>query len=823
MSNSAPAELSCPPCRFGSFELRPTDRRLLADGKPVTIGARAFDLLVALVARAGQLVSKNELLTLVWPGLVVEENNLQVQVSTLRKLLGPSALATIPGRGYRFVLPVERADGGSGTDGARSPAKPLGGRPGDAAPTGATGDPPAASAAAAATTTTTPDTSRARTNLPSRLPSLYGRAQDVAAVKTLLAEHAVVTVAGAGGIGKTRLAQTVAAELAIERAADFPDGVWWVELAPLSDPALVPSAVARVLDTQLPVGHPPVASLAGILAPQRALLVLDNCEHLSDTVAALVDAMRETAAGVRVLVTSQETLKTTDEQVYRIGALGVPAEEAEADALQSGAVELFVARAQAADPRFELGQENVAAVTEICRRLDGIPLAIELAAARLPLLGIEGLRARLGERFNLLTAGTRMVLRRHQTLRATLEWSHALLTPDEQTGFRRLGVFSGSFALETAQHVVSDDRIDAWAALDLLGALVDKSLVLAEGDPVPRYRLLETTRAYALERLAEADETRTLLRRHAEAISGRMHFSFADEERLWKANPADWATAAAELDNLRAALAWAGAAEDGEDLAIALARASYLVWMASAQTAEGMHRCLSVQHRIRPTLPKAEQAHFWLTIARLGLYTTPRESFDAAVRPAISFARWAMMETLRRAGLLRGPGVRFATEAQMEAAIAEAAALEQADWPGRQRLQFARFRWFQRLGNYEEALACAQRQVELSREMGNMIGAYFGMSNVTGSELDLGRTELALEHALAAITELDRLGAGAGAGHLYNVVQIALVRLDRVDEALVAGRTAHALLLREGDEIRVMLPLALCAVRQDRLADAARV
>jgi hypothetical protein len=465
----------------------------------------------------------------------------------------------------------------------------------------------------------------------------------------------------------------------------------------------------------------------------------------------------------------------------------------------------------------------MAAVAEICRRLDGIPLAIELAAARLPLLGVEGLRARLDERFNLLTAGTRMVLRRHQTLRATLEWSHGLLTPEEQTVFRRLGIFAGSFTLEAAQHVAHDNRIDAWSALDHLGALVDKSLVLAEGDPVPRYRLLETTRAYALERLAEAGETQVLLRRHAEAILA-VCIAFGDDDQLWKVSVGEWLAAAAELDNLRAALAWAGAADDGEDLAIALARASYRVWMASAQTAEGMQRCLSVQHRIREGLPKADQARYWLTIARLGLYTTRRESFDAAVRAADLYRQsgdlWKLYDALVCSAV---QGYRFASEAQMEAAIAEATSLEKPDWPGRARLQFARFRWFHRLRQYDKALACAQKQVALAREAGNMIGAHLGMSNVTASELELGRTELALEHALASIAELDRLGAGAGAGHLYTSVLVALTELDRIDEALAAGRTAHALLLREGDEIRVMLPLALCAALQGRLADAARV
>ena len=219
-----------------------------------------------------------------------------------------------------------------------------------------------------------------------------------------------------------------------------------------------------------------------------------------------------------------------------IAWVGLPIPDA-ADAQtasQSGAVELFAARAQAVEPHFRLTATNLPAVIEICRRLDGIPLAIELAAARLPLLGVEGLRARLHERFNLLTGGARVVLRRHQTLRATLEWSHALLTADEQTVFRRLGVFAGGFTLEAAQHVASDERIDPWTTLDHLGALVDKSLVLAEGDPIPRYRMLETTRAYALERLVEAGEMQATLRRHAHAMLALLE-PFEQYEWRWRA------------------------------------------------------------------------------------------------------------------------------------------------------------------------------------------------------------------------------------------------------------------------------------------------
>ncbi len=526
MDHAGPAPTAAAPplaaCRFGRFALDPAQRRLLADGQPVALGARAFDLLVALVARAGQLVSKHELLEVVWPGLVVEENNLQVQVSSLRKLLGSSALATIPGRGYRFELPVE-VEAAAARDAKGAPPEPV-----STADSAAAASP---SSAATGTATIATPMQRARTNVPSRLPMLYGRAPDLEAITALIGRQSVVTIAGAGGIGKTRMAQAVAARMASEGAASYPDGVWWVDLAPLSEGALVAGAVARVLETVVTSERPHLETLAAVLAPLRLLLVLDNCEHLTDAVAEMIEQACASAPGVRVLVTSQETLKVTGEHVYRLGALPLPAAAARADDLHTGAVELFAARAQAVDPRFVLGAANVAAVAEICRRLDGIPLAIELAAARVPLLGIEGLRARLDERFSVLTAGARVVLRRHQTLRATLEWSHSLLTSDEQRVFRRLGVFAGSFTLEAAQYVVQDGQIDGWAALDHLGALVDKSLVLAEGDPVPRYRLLETTRAYALERLGEADETAAMLRRHAEALLERLVAITADVAR----------------------------------------------------------------------------------------------------------------------------------------------------------------------------------------------------------------------------------------------------------------------------------------------------
>ena len=362
-------------------------------GVPVKPSARAFDILMALVERRDRVVSKSELLQIVWPNLVVEENNLQVHVLALRKLLGHGAIATVPGRGYRFTLPVQ-APGGTPSGAASAPvAEPIAVNAG---------------------------------NLHGQPPELFGRDDELQELQGLIDSHAVVTVTGAGDIGKTRLAQGAAARRAQQQA------VWWVELAPLADAAQVPRAVARALALPLAPQDDVTQAVVQALRGKSALLVLDNAEHLLDGVAALIGALREQAGGVKLLVTSQEVMHGFEEQVFRPGPLALPTGDDLLAVRASGAVALFVARARQADPRFQLDDRNRAAVAEICRRLDGIPLAIELAAARVPLLGAEGLRSRLDERFQVLTASSRAVMRRHQTLRAALKWSHALLSGDEQ-------------------------------------------------------------------------------------------------------------------------------------------------------------------------------------------------------------------------------------------------------------------------------------------------------------------------------------------------------------------------------------------------------
>jgi non-specific serine/threonine protein kinase len=363
---------------------------------------------------------------------------------------------------------------------------------------------------------------RTRHNLPLQLTSFIGRERELADVAGLLAARRLVTLTGTGGCGKTRLALQAAAGV-VEAC---PDGAWFVDLAPLTEASLVPAAALAALGTAAPPGQPAVARLVEYLRPRRAFLVLDNCEHLLEAAAGLVDAVLRGCPGVRVLATSRERLGVAGETAWRVPSLGLPPPDAAPDpaALERAeAVRLFVERARAVQPAFTVTAASAPAVAALCRRLDGIPLALELAAARVRVLTPAQLAARLGDRFRLLTGGGRTALPRQQTLRATVDWSHDLLTAPERALFRRLAVFpggaTGGFPLEAAEAVGAGgagDSVEAADVLDLLAGLVDKSLVLAEARGAEaRYRLMETLRQYAEERLEQAGEAAAARDRHA--------------------------------------------------------------------------------------------------------------------------------------------------------------------------------------------------------------------------------------------------------------------------------------------------------------------
>lgn len=775
--------------RFDRFELLPAQRQLLADGGPVKLGSRAFDLLLVLVQCRDRVVLKSELLDLVWPDAAVEEANLAVHVLALRQALGRDAIATVPGRGYRFVRP---AQGPEPEPAQRAPA--LSARP--AVQPGAT-------------------------NLPARSEALFGRDEELAALCRLVEAQPLVTLLGSAGVGKTTLAMAAARTL----RAGFPDGVWWVELAALSEPGRVAEAVAQVLKVTPAAAGDAAQAVADALRHGRALLVLDNAEHVRAGVLALLSALRARAPAAHVLVTSQEALRLADEQRLRLAPLSLPADDSLAAHRRSGATALFEARAQALDPRFAVHEANVAAVADICRRLDGIALAIELAAARLPLLGLEGLRQRLDERFRLLTMGARSALPRHQTLHAALAWSHGLLPAEAQRVFRRLGVFAGGFTLESAQRVAADAQLDAWAVLEQLGTLVDRSLVLADGDALPRYRLLETARLYALERLAEAGELEATRGHHARALDSLLTVAHEDE-RLWRTPPAPPAVLVAELDNVRAALDWAATCPD-DGLALRLAAGASHAFLAAARNAEYLQRVLPLRRRVAAGTPAALAGQLWSRIAFAAGRNAHPAGLDAGPR-AIEVWR-GLGDTGRLYDALTWTiaiGARHGQVQPLLPLIDEGQRIEQPGWPPALRSSFrwARHRWLQMQGRTQEALHCALEQAELLAQDGNWAMHVAWGANVADCETALGRPAEAERHAREALQALDALGIDENiVGHVMDALVVALTLQGRADEAVPVARRARRLLAREGDDLRLLEPLALGATYQGRWAVAAQL
>ncbi len=527
--------------RFGSIDIRPAERRLLVEGKAASLGGRAFDVLIALIERRDRVVTKDELLDLAWPGLVVEENNLQVQVSTLRKILGANAIATVSGKGYRFTLEPDDA--------------------GDA------GDAPAAAPVPAR-----------RQNLPVALNRFIGREREKEELKELLASAPLVTLTGFGGTGKTRLA----IEVATEAIGLFPDGTWLVELAPLGDPQLVPQAVAGVLGVKEGKGLSDKGLLAALVEQtrgRRLLIILDNCEHVRDASARLARVLLESNPNLRLLATSREALHLNAEVVFPLTPLAVSGLQGVSDVeslARNDAVRLFVDRATAAQPAFRLKKENARAVAEICQRLDGIPLALELAAARVRALSIETIASRVGDRLRLLSKGDPTLLPRQQTLRALIEWSHDLLQEDERVLLRRLSVFAGGWSVEAAEAVTSGSGIEESAVLDLLDSLVEKSLVVPEQEG-GRYAMLDTVREYARECLERSGDADTARARHL------AWFLALAEKASTGINGPDQVAWLLRLDldreNLLAANAWCDHAPGGPESGMRMVRALRRYWI----------------------------------------------------------------------------------------------------------------------------------------------------------------------------------------------------------------------------------------------------
>jgi predicted ATPase/DNA-binding winged helix-turn-helix (wHTH) protein len=772
---------------IGPFRLDPDVGVLTRDGKPTALGPRGVAVLKMLVEHATEHVAKARIIDAAWPGLVVEEHNLAVQVNAIRRTLaetpgGEHWIETLPRRGYRFVGPVKEFIQDQRPDGAGAAL---------------------------------------RSNLPAPLTSFVGRERELVEIKRLLASRRLVTIVGGGGIGKTRLALQVAAEL----VDAYGDGVWLAELGAIRDPSLVPTTVAQALGVRESVGIPIPDSLRAYLRPRQVLLVLDNCEHLLTACAKLTDALLQDANHLAFLATGRESLGIAGEQSYLLGPLLLPERGSKLEAVrQSEAVQLFIERVQRQLPDFELTPDRAPVVAELCIHLDGIPLALELAAARARSLSVEQVNARLVDRFRLLTGGSRTALPRQQTLRATLDWSYDLLAEDERVALRRLSIFPSNFNVEAASAVASDATIDEFAVVDLLLQLVARSLVIADVSVVgTRYRLLETTRAYALEKLAEVGETDAIRHRHAGYLRDRFERATADWFRMPDAH---WhATYLPELDNVRVALDWAFGLEGDAAIGIALAGASGPMWLELSLHGEGRQRLESAVARIGLNTPQLDHARLCLWLGVLWSSVAPVQAL-AVFEQAI--------DLYRRSGDALGNGfslVRLGAELAFMGRFDQALpALEKA-FPVLERVGVPKalgeyFRWTGSLkimtGDPTSARTHLERALSLYRGAGAERYALHALGNLADITWALGdldaalagfRETVALQRKLPLTT---RVALGRSLTNLAGV----LTERGELDDALAAAREGLPL-LKDADYAWGALDyLALRAALTGKLASA---
>ena len=745
------------PLRFGPrgrFELRPAEHRLLMDGAPSTLGGRALDLLFALAARPGELHTKGELIERVWPGLVVEEGNLRVQINGLRRLLGEDSIATVPGRGYRFTAALHDA-AAAAPQPVASPAQPL-----------------------------------------------FGRDADLARLRDALAAGAgCVSLVGTAGVGKSSLARVAVAR--------WPGRSAWVDLAALSQDAQVAEAVARALGGQL-AGGDAVAQLLRLL-PEGVdmLLVLDNAEHLS---AACARWATELQGRLRLLVTSQLALGASGERVLRVEPLHV-AEGVDGPDAREGALALLVARITAVDVRFELTPKSLPLLAALCRQLDGLPLALELAAARVPLMGLQAVHDALAERFALLSRGRRDSAARHRNLLEALDWSYGLLDAPEQQLFRVLGVFAGGFTLELAVTLSSDEHVGRWDIVDGLATLVERSLVSVDGADPPRYRLLETLRAHALAKLG-GDEGHSARRRHAAAVLALIATS--DDADLWLA----------DMENVREAFLWARE----HDLATAaqLSARAARVMALTAWRHEVTDWLLSLRPEMDArgdSLPPQVLA-LWCSMLSYLLLVRVDARAVAVARRAV--ALWRPLNNPAELLIAVAHWVRAFTEDEPELEEASALLRELAagDDSAQTRLRVngalavvARIRH-----DTEALLACMEREQLAARELGLHARVQIAENNICLTLVRLGRFEEGAARTQALLHSIDPDGSGSNGGlpWVLNALLEALVGLGRLDEAAALVPRSLAMGRRFGTTVAWLSILPLLT-EQRRVEAACRL
>jgi predicted ATPase/DNA-binding winged helix-turn-helix (wHTH) protein len=650
---------------FGPFTVTPHARLVTRDGVALPMGAKSFDTLIALMSRPNEVVSKWDLMGLVWPGMAVEETNLRFHIAALRKALGDGKdgaryITTLSGRGYCFVAPISQA-------GARSaprlaPAAEL---------------PPV--------------------KLPNRLQRMVGRDDAVAAVSDKLIASRFVTIVGPGGVGKTAVAVAIAHDL----LASFADAAHFVDLAALSDPDLVTTSLLLMLGLPAQADDPMPALLAH-LHDKRMLLVLDNCEHVIAAAASLAAGIVQAAPQVHILATSREALRVEGEQVYRLAPLGIPPDDCELTASAARtypALELFLERAAAGGAQIALDDSNAMIAARICRKLDGMALAIELAAGRVEAYGLEQTAALLDEHLNLLWQGQRTAPPRQKTLQATLDWSYGLLSELERLVLRRLAIFSAHFTIDAALDIVPDERVDRSRLFDAIDSLVAKSMVAPRPiGAMMRYRLLDTTRAYLL--AIEGDGS-ALAARHATYYQRWLQQAGFRWARLPSAD--ERAVHFSALHNVRAALDWCFGPGGDVGIGIALAAAAAPIFLAMSLLIE----CRRWSERALGAIDSA---------ARGG---TEEMHLQAALGLTLMFTR----------------GGSDAARGALTRALAIADRL--GDAPNQLQLLGRMHIFHERIGQFEAALGHAQRSLVVAQALGDPASLALAQS-LLGVSLHLG-------------------------------------------------------------------------------------
>ncbi len=693
-------------------------------------------------------------------------------------MLGPEAITTVAGRGYEFTLA------------ASAPAR----RP---------------------------------TNLPQGLPALIGREADLLKLGRLLREHRIVTVAGPGGVGRTRLALAAAQCHVDDPEAASHGDVVLVELAGVVESTPVAEAVARALHVALPWLQGAADELIDVLRARPMLLVFDNCEHRLREAGTLVDRLVRGTAEVRVLTTNQQPLNTRNEQVFRLGTLALPDSGASApDAVATGAVALLCERAAARNADFSIGAGQVGDAVAICRQLDGLPLAIELAAARIPLLGLSGLRERLSQHLKWLNGGPSDAPDRHQTLRAAIDWSHTLLDDGERRAFRGLGVLAGSFSVALAQRVLVEDAGNEWAALDRMRALLDKSLVLSldsrhDGEK-SRLRLLESTRAFALEQLHSAGEYEATMLRLARAILALFERSAA--QRVQYISRDQVAVCLPDLDNLRAALDWLGSQAALADLHVELAGAAAWIWSRIGLRHEGLRRCRHALNRVHAQIPPALEACLQLGWVSLVQRRGEAGDCEAAERAAALYGgvgdRLGQFRALAILAFMR------ALRHEEDKCMSALEAMSEAFDPGWGEIQWGAFGWAMcaslvQFDRFDEIKAFAEEAHRLTEIHDSDPGrALYEISSAQLASV-LGDFEGALEHAGLGLAAARRMKASGRIGMVLGDMATYLTELGRIDEAVSLAREALDLRSLDGTLWLQLDQLAQLACARGRLREAA--